>query len=195
MVYRYWGDAIMQNIRNFRLVDMPKNREKTPGEINIGSLFLESEDGLDWYECQAFYSDDTAKIMYDGSGIIWGVVNKPVPQRNNTYAVSMLWPVNMSVAELDVALCPDDCLGDGTWRYIDGKIEKIPTDYIAIAESKKSRLMNEANAVIAPLERAVKLGIATSNEIAELEAWERYSVMVNRVDTTKPEWPEVPDVA
>ncbi|ELK1250684.1 tail fiber assembly protein [Citrobacter freundii] len=182
----------MQNIKNFRLVDTPGNREKTPGEINIGSLFLESEDGLDWYECQALYSDDTAKIMYDASGIIWGVVNKPVPQRNHTFAVSMLWPVNMSVAELDAALCPDDCSGDGSWRYVDGKIEKIPTNYIAIAKSKKSRLLDEANAAIAPLERAVKLGIATGDEITALEAWERYSVMVNRIDTSKPEWPTPP---
>ncbi|ELH0603584.1 tail fiber assembly protein, partial [Salmonella enterica] len=27
------------------------------------------------------------------------------------------------------------------------------------------------------------------------EAWELYSVMVNRVDTSSPDWPEVPDVA
>ncbi|ECM4407892.1 tail fiber assembly protein, partial [Salmonella enterica subsp. enterica serovar Newport] len=27
------------------------------------------------------------------------------------------------------------------------------------------------------------------------EAWELYSVMVNRVDTASPDWPEVPDVA
>ncbi|EGI6181083.1 tail fiber assembly protein, partial [Salmonella enterica subsp. houtenae serovar 51:z4,z23:-] len=26
-------------------------------------------------------------------------------------------------------------------------------------------------------------------------AWELYSVMVNRVDTSSPDWPEVPDVA
>ncbi|WQO08548.1 tail fiber assembly protein (plasmid) [Citrobacter freundii] len=47
-------------------------------------------------------------------------------------------------------------------------------------------------AAIAPLERAVKLGIATSEETGLLEIWERYSVMVNRVDTSKPEWPTAP---
>lgn len=50
-------------------------------------------------------------------------------------------------------------------------------------------------AAIAPLERAVKLDIATSDEIASLEVWERYSVMVNRVDTSKPEWPTPPDTS
>ncbi|WP_410966249.1 tail fiber assembly protein, partial [Salmonella sp. SKLX061860] len=40
--------------------------------------------------------------------------------------------------------------------------------------------------------RAVKLNIATDEEIKRLEAWELYSVMVNRVDTTNPDWPEKP---
>ncbi|EAS5879441.1 tail fiber assembly protein, partial [Salmonella enterica] len=29
-------------------------------------------------------------------------------------------------------------------------------------------------------------------EIKRLEAWEFYSVMVNRVDTASPDWPDVP---
>ncbi|EHY9088951.1 tail fiber assembly protein, partial [Salmonella enterica] len=54
---------------------------------------------------------------------------------------------------------------------------------------------SEAEVAIAPLARAVKLKIATDEEIALLEAWELYSVMVNRVDISDPEWPEVPGVA
>ncbi len=34
--------------------------------------------------------------------------------------------------------------------------------------------------------------MATDEERAKLEAWERYSVLVYRVDTAKPEWPEEP---
>lgn len=70
-----------------------------------------------------------------------------------------------------------------------------PEELIAQAEIKKEKLLSEAEVVIAPLARAVKLKIATDEEIALLEAWELYSVMVNRVDTSDPEWPEVPDVA
>ncbi|MBJ3974421.1 tail fiber assembly protein, partial [Salmonella enterica subsp. enterica serovar Corvallis] len=136
MVYRTRGNDIMkkyQDIKNFRLIDAPVNRGKTQSEINIGAFFLESEDGQDWYECQSLFSDDTAKIMYDHEGVIWGVINKPVPQRGNTYAVSMLWPVNMSVAEIDAADCPDDCRGDGSWLYRDGKVLPVPVDYQAKA--------------------------------------------------------------
>ncbi|ECK4625811.1 tail fiber assembly protein, partial [Salmonella enterica] len=39
---------------------------------------------------------------------------------------------------------------------------------------------------------AVKLKIATDEEVKRLEAWELYSVMVNRVDTSNPAWPEKP---
>ncbi|EBV7059232.1 hypothetical protein DRU22_25890, partial [Salmonella enterica subsp. enterica serovar Java] len=49
-----------------------------------------------------------------------------------------------------------------------------------------------AESAIAPLARAVKLKIATDEEIKRLEAWELYSVMVNRVDTASPDWPEQP---
>ncbi|EAN6218062.1 tail fiber assembly protein [Salmonella enterica] len=70
-----------------------------------------------------------------------------------------------------------------------------PEELIAQAESKKEKLLSEAEVAIAPLARAVKLKIATDEEIALLEAWELYSVMVNRVDISDPEWPEVPGVA
>ncbi|EBV1636863.1 tail fiber assembly protein [Salmonella enterica subsp. enterica serovar Hvittingfoss] len=198
MVYRTRGNGIMkkyQDIKNFRLIDAPVNRSKTQAEINIGAYFLESEDGQDWYECQSLFSDDTAKIMYDPEGVIWGVVNQPVPQRGNTYAVSMLWPVNMSVAEIDAAYCPDDCRGDGTWLYQDGKVVQrgySPEELRKKAEAEKVRRLAEAESAIAPLARAVKLKIATDEEIKRLEAWELYSVMVNRVDTSAPDWPDIP---
>ncbi|ECA9704885.1 tail fiber assembly protein, partial [Salmonella enterica subsp. enterica serovar Bredeney] len=33
---------------------------------------------------------------------------------------------------------------------------------------------------------------ATDEEKARLLAWKKYRVLVNRVDTSKPEWPEQP---
>ncbi|MBJ5768358.1 tail fiber assembly protein, partial [Salmonella enterica subsp. enterica serovar London] len=73
--------------------------------------------------------------------------------------------------------------------------EYTPEELVAQAESRKAELLAGAESVIAPLARAVKLKIATDEEIKRLEAWELYSVMVNRVDTASPDWPEVPDVA
>jgi hypothetical protein len=180
---------MMQHIKNFRIVDAPVHRLPLQSEIDIGVIFLASEDGQDWYECQALFSDNTVKVMYDAEGIICALVNKPVPQRGDVYAVSMLWPVDMSVVEMAIDDCPADCQADGTWRYTDGRIEKIPVDNIAVAENKKSQLMADANAAIAPLERAVKLEMATDEEVERLNAWERYSVLLSRV---KPE--DAPDI-
>ncbi|EAQ7977982.1 tail fiber assembly protein, partial [Salmonella enterica] len=60
------------------------------------------------------------------------------------------------------------------------------------AEVKKAKLLEEAENVITPLARAVKLNIATDEETKQLEAWELYSVLVSRVDTDNPDWPEKP---
>ncbi len=59
--------------------------------------------------------------------------------------------------------------------------------------TNKARLLDEAEAVIRMLERAVKYDMATAEEKAKLEAWERYSVLLSRVDVDNPEWPAVPE--
>ncbi|EKT1767092.1 tail fiber assembly protein [Salmonella enterica] len=187
MVYRAGGDGIMkkyQDIKNFRLIDTPVNRWKTQPEINIGAYFLESEDGQDWYECQSLFSDDTAKIMYDHEGVIWGVINKPVPQRGNTYAVSMLWPVNMSVAEIDAADCPDDCRGDGSWLYRDGKVLPVPVDYQAKAETTRQKLLNDADNAIKDWRTELTLGIISDENKAALILWMNYINVLKSLDLT-----------
>lgn len=173
-----------QDIKNFRLIDAPVNRSKTQAEINIGAYFLESEDGQDWYECQSLFSDDTAKIMYDPEGVIWGVVNQPVPQRGNTYAVSMLWPVNMSVAEIDAADCPDDCRGDGSWLYRDGKVLPVPVDYQAKAETPRQKLLDAANSAIADWRTELALGEISDDDKASLTKWMAYIRELKSLDLT-----------
>lgn len=51
------------------------------------------------------------------------------------------------------------------------------------AEAKKTALLAEAESVIALLERTIRLNMAEGNESERLAAWERYSVMLSRVDT------------
>lgn len=173
-----------QDIKNFRLIDAPVNRSKTQSEINIGAYFLKSDDGQDWYECQSLFSDDTAKIMYDHEGVIWGVVNKPVPQRGNTYSVSMLWPVNMSVAEIDAADCPDDCRGDGSWLYRDGKVLPVPVDYQAKAETTRQKLLNDADNAIKDWRTELTLGIISDENKAALILWMNYINALKSLELT-----------
>ncbi|MNE09048.1 Caudovirales tail fiber assembly protein [compost metagenome] len=58
--------------------------------------------------------------------------------------------------------------------------------------TNKARLLDEADAIIRRLEWAVKHDMATAEEKAKLEAWERYSVLLSRVDVDNPDWPAVP---
>ncbi|EAZ4787046.1 tail fiber assembly protein [Salmonella enterica] len=60
------------------------------------------------------------------------------------------------------------------------------------AEGTKSRLLQMASGKIAPLQDAVDLGIATDEEKSQLAEWKKYRVLVNRVDTASPTWPEIP---
>ena len=61
---------------------------------------------------------------------------------------------------------------------------------------RQARQLDEAEAVIRVLERAVKLGMATDEEKAQLEAWERYSVLLSRInpdDAPNINWPDKPE--
>lgn len=70
-------------------------------------------------------------------------------------------------------------------------------ELVSQAESQKVQLAAAAEQSIRPLERAKQLGIATDEELAALTEWERYSVFLMRVDTSKApdiDWPAVPTV-
>lgn len=74
----------------------------------------------------------------------------------------------------------------------------LPTEkeLIAQAETNKSFLMTKANEVLAPLQDALDLGLATNEEKELLFAWKTYRVLLNRVDTSAaPQivWPRVPE--
>ncbi|WP_249439844.1 tail fiber assembly protein, partial [Escherichia coli] len=60
---------------------------------------------------------------------------------------------------------------------------------------QKNNLMQVASEHIAPLQDAADLEIATEEEISLLEAWKKYRVLLNRVDTSTSqdiEWPALP---
>ncbi|WP_413493885.1 tail fiber assembly protein [Morganella psychrotolerans] len=59
-----------------------------------------------------------------------------------------------------------------------------PEQMIAAAEIQKQRLLSRATTVIAPLQDAVDLDMATPEEEALLKEWKKYRVMLNRVDTS-----------
>ena len=81
---------------------------------------------------------------------------------------------------------------DGKKWVHDTEAEKMAQ--ITQATQQKESLLALAALKIAPLQDAVDLDIATEAEAALLLAWKKCRVLLNRVDTSKPEWPPLPDI-
>ncbi|HED9079885.1 TPA: tail fiber assembly protein [Salmonella enterica subsp. enterica serovar Enteritidis] len=162
---------------------------KTPDQYQLtkkfGVVWLFDEDGKNWYEEQKKFSADSLKIAYDKNNIIVDI-NKDVSAIN---------PEGCSVVELPDITANRRADVSGRWMFNGEQVSKriyTSEELRQQAEVKKLKLLEEAETVITPLARAVKLGIATDEEQKRLEVWEEYSVLVNRVDTSKPDWPERP---
>ncbi|EAY2467263.1 tail fiber assembly protein [Salmonella enterica] len=84
---------------------------------------------------------------------------------------------------------------DGKYQKWDGKAwvkdeAAEAAERLREADETKNRLLQMASGKIAPLQDAVDLDIATDDEKAQLDEWKKYRVLVNRVDTSNPDWPE-----
>ncbi|UQZ13554.1 tail fiber assembly protein [Providencia stuartii] len=63
------------------------------------------------------------------------------------------------------------------------------------AEQEKSQRLDEANNTLTYLQDSIDTGLETDEEAAALQAWKKYRVLLNRVDTSLApniEWPEKP---
>ncbi|TXE27158.1 tail fiber assembly protein [Serratia marcescens] len=83
---------------------------------------------------------------------------------------------------------------DGTQWVTDKEAQHAAE--VAAAEAKLSQLLDEADDVIMRLTRAVKYNMATDEEKAQLESWERYSVLLQRINTGDApsiDWPDFPE--
>lgn len=179
----------MQDIKGFTLT--MKAPQRAAGMVSATGevpLFLTSADGQDWYECQAAFADDTIKIMYDADGVIRGMVDKPVAQRGHTLAVSMFFPLGMSVAELQNV--PAGCAGDGRWRFVEGQVVRNTAWFVRRAEKQKQRRLSQVATEMAPLQAAMLLGDITEAESQRLKVLLAYARTLSALDvTTDPEAP------
>lgn len=190
----------MQNIKNFKSVVATTSQLKAfRHESGDVPLFLQSESGLDWYECQALFADDTIKIMYDSEGIIRSLVDAPVPQRGNILAVSMFYPLGMSVVEISQADYPAGCAIDGSWKY-DGSSVYQDTDIINSRRYKanlhqRNKQAASAATAIAVINASATVGNSRDGDADNLTLAQQYLDALRDVDLTQsaPAWPSVPD--
>ncbi|ASG15916.1 tail fiber assembly protein [Salmonella enterica] len=174
----------MMHLKNI-VAGNPKTPEQYQLTKKFGVVWLFDEDGKNWYEEQKKFSADSLKIAYDKNNIIVDI-NKDVSAIN---------PEGCSVVELPDITANRRADVSGRWMFNGEQVSKriySPVELRQQAEAKKVKLLEEAETVITPLARAVKLGIATDEERQRLKVWEQYSVLVSRVDTSKPDWPDKP---
>ncbi|NQF31043.1 tail fiber assembly protein [Enterobacter asburiae] len=165
---------------------------KSP-EVNI--VFLKDDNGNDWYLWLKTLSQETLKISFN-----------PVTKEiiHFSYDASAIFPINQIVVEVAPENVPDEftAAGDkalgGKFLFDSGKIIAAPVDYAAEARSQKMALMSQANNVIATLQDAVDLDMATEEEAKSLLEWKKYRLSLNRIDTSNTldiDWPSSPGFA
>lgn len=155
-----------------------------------GALYLRDDGGQCWYDCQLQFNSKTIKICFDENNIIRSVTNA-----ESGHDASGLWPINMSVAEIEDTEDARRIKINGQWQFIDGIVserELTDEEMIAQAVNLKNDLLAQAAIKIAPLQDAVDLNIATEEEAGKLAALKLYRVELMRVNTsTAPDisWP------
>ncbi|HAT7488686.1 TPA: tail fiber assembly protein [Enterobacter asburiae] len=162
---------------------------KSP-EVNI--VFLKDDNGNDWYLWLKTLSQETLKISFnpDTKEIV-----------HFSYDASAIFPINQIVVEVAPENVPDEftaagekALG-GEFLFDGGKIVAAPVDYAEEAQRKKKELLSQANNMIATLQDAVDLGMATEGEAVSLLEWRKHRVLLSRVDVGKApdiKWPQTP---
>ena len=153
-------------------------------------IYLHDDNGIDWYAAQKLFSPDTVKLAYDESGIICAINSD----------VSMLWPIGLSVVELNPTKLPKRCLANGEWVFDGKKVSQriySAEEMMARAEARKNELLASAGKAVAPLQDAVDLGMAMEEEIVQLKLWKTYRVQLSRINPQNApdiDWPVAPSV-
>ncbi len=143
-----------------------------PPDIPAGFVAVFNSDEASWH----LVEDHRGKTVYDVAS-------------GDALFISELGPLPENVTRLSPGEYQkwNGTLGEG---YGSRKLFRIRE-----AEETKNNLMQVASEHIAPLQDAADLEIATEEEISLLEAWKKYRVLLNRVDTSTAqdiEWPALP---
>ncbi|MBG6241216.1 MAG: tail fiber assembly protein [Candidatus Symbiopectobacterium sp. Dall1.0] len=151
-----------------------------------GVQYFQSEEGQDFYESLNLFTKKYKLCIEPDTGII----------RSMAKDVSTLYPAGFTVVDVDELPAGVDIYGD--WLF-DGQkvVPRIPThgERVEKAKREKAGLMQMASIAIAPLQDAADLDLATEAERAQLVAWKKYRVLLNRLELdTAPDidWPEAP---
>ena len=149
------------------------------------AIYLQSEDGLDWFYHRTRFEPYTLKICYDENGVI----------RMYSYQADVLFPLGLSVTEVNPDKVPNNLNNHGDWLYSEGAIVPNAAMLAQRTANQKQQYLDDASRAIALLQDAFDIGEATDEEVSLLQAWKKYRVILNRIDVSTAsdiEWPELP---
>ncbi|EOX9503568.1 TPA: tail fiber assembly protein [Citrobacter amalonaticus] len=166
--YTGWSDEYI-NIG----VSMPGNStDIDPGEAVAGKVSLFT--GTGW----RLEEDHRGDMVYSVENKQESVINYIGPVRDGFVVVAPTSPFDK---------------WDGKKWVADAEAQHAAD--VAEAEQKKGFLLAEANIALTPLQDAFELDMATDAEKAQLLAWKKYRVLLNRVEISKApdiNWPVPP---
>ena len=183
----------MKHFKNFKQYQPDTNEKKEIAEA-IGAIFIKSDEGKDWYEVQTLFSKDSIKVCYDSDGVIRATSND-----NSDHCISKMWPINMSVLEVENNAENRKVDSNGGWVVRNGKVQpRVLTleEQSALADKEKQSRYSEAKLRMEPLIFASEIGALTQEEQQKLTVLKTYMVDLYRLDTSKPDsiiWPEIPN--
>lgn len=150
-------------------------------------LYFEDENGTDWYELRdREWQGENCFIAVGADGFVSTWADNP-----NFLTLSE----GVSIYELDTAALPED-ISTLAYRYQDGRFIPFVQPAAEVAEQRKSALLSQAAAAIAPLQDAIDIDDVTDAEQERLKAWKTFRVALNRLDLSAApdiDWPAVPE--
>lgn len=153
-----------------------------------GAHFLQTEDGLDWYYHLNKFSEGTLKVAFDDAGIVRFIEND----------ASMIWPINLSVAEVNPDKVPAEADVSGKWSFIDGAV--VPRVYsiseqTARAEAERDKLIANARQTMNEWQNDLLLDEISDEDRLSLKMWNAYVKELKALDLLSTEnivWPAMP---
>lgn len=155
-----------------------------------GAYFLHTEDGLDWYYHLNKFSEDTIKVAYDDKGIVRFIEKE----------AAMIWPLNLSVSEVNSDKVPAEADVSGKWSFIDGAV--VPRFYsdseqLVRAEAEREKLIAAARQTMNEWQNDLLLDEISDEDRLSLKAWNVYVKELKALDLLSTEnivWPAIPSL-
>lgn len=161
----------------------PKDDMEKGLQESHGIIFLEDENGNDWYPIAGQYDFIKWKVMTRGDDLRVVSASKDA---------TALWPHGCIVHEVSA---PPEFSPE---KVMDWMVEgDILVPYVATTEEVVERATikrNELLAVVSPMIDALKdmeeMEMASDEELERLKALKGYRIKLMKVDLSKPVWPE-----